>query len=159
MNDRLRFFKWRAIARRMAESAPPGSAEQIAAIQFRDGIDSAMLTNRADDRSMRLKGIERGVVYHALLVTSSEPIYLRERPLSLVERIDPANEPQAEGRIAALVNLFNALSAGVMIVTPAVQRAFRAAAFRDPDPQVRAWALFLIDPENHPRPTDAEKGE
>lgn len=156
MNDRLRFFKWRAIARRMAESAPPGSAEQIAATQFRDGLDSAMIRNH-DDRCIEPPNIGRGLLFHAWLLIKSKPVNLR--PLSLLDMTDPANVPEAEWRISALINLFNQMASGAAVMTPAIQSAFHRAARHDPDAQVRAWALFLIDPENHPRPTDAEKGE
>lgn len=156
MNDRLRLFKWRSIARRIADTTLSGTPEHAAAIQFRDGIDSAMIRHHGD-RCIEPPNIGRGLLFHAWLLVKSKPVNLR--PFSLLDMTDPTNVPEAEWRISALINLFNQMASGAAVMTPAIQSAFHRAARHDPDAQVRAWALFLIDPENHPRPTDAEKGE
>lgn len=61
MNTRMRLFKWRAIARHIARTAPPGSAVQRTAIQYRDGLDAALLTHH-DDRAIPASMFGRGSV-------------------------------------------------------------------------------------------------
>lgn len=61
MNTRMRLFKWRAIARHIARTAPPGSAVERTAIQYRDGLDAALLTHH-DDRAIPASILGRGSV-------------------------------------------------------------------------------------------------
>lgn len=148
MTNRLTLFKWRAVARRLATDPDLPSESLATAIRLRMCLDALSLPH--DDRCIEPPNLGRGLLFHAWLLIKSKPINLR--PLSLLDMTDPAKVAEPEWRVQALVNLFNGLTAGTYIVTPQIQQAFRRAADSDPDPRVRAWALFLIDPDNHPRP-------
>ena len=151
MTNRLTLFKWRAVARRLAVDPELPSDSLATAIRLRMSIDALLMPH--EDRWIVPKGDTPDLVYWAWLLIKSRAVPIQRR-MTLLDMVDPANVAEPEWRVKALVNLFNDLSAGVLIVTPQVQQAFRLAATDDPDPRVRAWALFLIDPDNHPRPDE-----
>lgn len=156
MTARMRLFKWRAIARRIAKSAPPGSAEQAVAVQFRDGLEDAMISQH-EDHLMRFKRLGRGSDYHAFLLANSVPLELptlRRRVVDLDTALDPAASPDPRIRINTLLQVFNAIVAGMLVITPKLQETFYHVAFDDPDKTVRAWALHLLDPEQYPAPEE-----
>ena len=150
MTNRLMLFKWRARARRIAETATDPEVQAVAA-QFQDGLNAAFMPN--EDRWIIPKGDMPDLVYWAWLLIKSRPVQIRRR-MTLLDMLNPTNVPEPEWRVKALVNLFNGLAAGTYIATPQIQQVFRRTALHDPDPRVRAWANFLIDPKNHPRPDE-----
>lgn len=148
MTNRLMLFKWRARARRIAETATDPEVQAVAT-QFQDSLNAAFMPN--EDRWIIPKGDMPDLVYWAWLLIKSRPVQIRRR-MTLLDMLNPTNVPEPEWRVKALVNLFNGLAAGTYIATPQIQQVFRRTATDDPDPRVRAWAHFLIDPKNHPRP-------
>lgn len=159
MSDRMQLFKWRAQARRIAKSAPMGSIERQIAAQFRAGLESAMICNLTEDRSMLPKKLERGSDYHSLLMTSSRPM----KPLAQIAQaidlsaaLDHNVFPDPRQRINTLLLIFNAVATGTLVITRKLQERFYLIAFDDPDATVRAWALHLLDPEKYPPPEDKE---
>jgi len=154
MTSRLTLFKWRARARRIAETSTDPEVKDIAA-QFHAGIDSLFVL-RTEDRMMKPKGVKRGSDEHwAWIIATSEPLAKPRATLYTIADItDPVKFPDPVFRVTALMQVFAAVMAGLIVITETVQQVFRRTASDDPDPRVRAWAHFLIDPKNHPRPDD-----
>lgn len=154
MTSRLTLFKWRARARRIAETTTDPAVQAIAA-QFHAGIDS-LLVLRTEDRTMKPKFTKRGGGEHwAWVIANSVPLAKPRATLyTIADVTDPTKFPDPAFRVTALMQVFAAVMAGLIVITENVQQVFRRTATDDPDPRVRAWAHFLIDPKNHPRPDE-----
>lgn len=153
-SPRRRFFAWRAQARQLAQTTE--GEVQTVAIQFRDALDAALIAHHPD-QMIRPRYVEPGAEHWAWIMEESVPLPRRIRVVDLETALDPTAFPDPAIRINALLQVFNAIVAGVLVITQRLQTMFYHVAFDDPDATVRAWAWYLLDPEkNNPPPEDKE---
>jgi len=152
-SPRRRFFAWRAQARQLAQTTE--GEVHAAAIQFRDALDAALIAHHPD-QMIRPRYVQPGAEHWAWIMEESIPLPLRVRVVDLETALDPKAFPDPAIRINALLQVFNAIVAGVLVITKRLQDVFYHVAFDDPDAKVRAWAMHLLAPAKYPPPEDKE---